>query len=91
MTSLFDLAPRLEWVARTAIAGAHDLAFLLGPVHPSQAVELGEEGIVDLEQALDIGSRVLLLRRLQWPFEPVGESIALGQLHAELAFVERRK
>ena len=46
---------------------------------------------MDLEEALDIGSRVLLLRRLQWPFEPVSESIALGQLHAELAFVERRK
>ena len=46
---------------------------------------------MDLEEALDIGSGVLLLRRLQWPFEPVGESIALGQLHAELTFVERRK
>ena len=90
MTGLFDLAPRLKWVARTAVAGAHDLAFLLGPRHPSQAVELGEESIVDLEEALDIGSRT--------PSGPTSEavrasreSIALGQLHAELAFVERRE
>ena len=70
---------------------AHDLALLFGPRHPSESVELRREGVVDLEEALDIGSGVLLLRRLQWPFEPVGESIALGQLPAEVTFVERRK
>ncbi len=54
-------------------------------------MKLGDEGIVDLEQAFDVGSGVILLRLLEWALEPVGESVALGQLHAQFTFVEGGK
>jgi hypothetical protein len=80
MAQLLDATPRLVGIAGPAVLGPQLLARVDHPLVASSLGEAGPQHVVQLEQVGDVGSRVVELRGLQRPPQPVGQAIGLQRL-----------